>query len=99
MSVHRFRRPGPDGKISDRAFDLLKKARRPVVLAGDGTLRKRACKQLRRFAEANGMGVLSTFMSKGTFDQVAAYCLVTGGLGTRDLHTQAIHDDDVVFTM
>src|SRR3546814_7176704 len=42
MSVHRFRRPGPDGKISDRAFDLLKKARRPVVLAGNGTLRKRA---------------------------------------------------------
>src|SRR3546814_2748266 len=59
MSVHRLRRPGPDGKISARAFDLLQKARRPVVRAGHGTLRKRRSTPLRLFDQATGIGVLS----------------------------------------
>ncbi|MDA3934267.1 MAG: thiamine pyrophosphate-binding protein, partial [Gammaproteobacteria bacterium] len=47
MQVHRFRRPTPDNEIVDQAFELLKKAKRPVILAGNGTIRKRASKQLR----------------------------------------------------
>jgi len=99
LSVHRFRRPGPDSKISDRAFALLKQAKRPVVLAGNGTLRKRASKQLRLFAEATGIGVLSTFMAKGTVDMDADYSLFTVGLGSKDFPTLAIDDADLVITM
>ena len=58
MAVRRFRRPGPDDKIMDRAWALIREARRPIVLAGNGAIRKRASRQLRLFCEATGIGVL-----------------------------------------
>src|SRR5690606_6772554 len=42
MTPRRFRRSVPDDKAVDRAFELLKKAQRPVILAGNGCIRKRA---------------------------------------------------------
>ncbi len=99
MQVHRFRRPGPDDKITDQAFELLRNAKRPVILAGNGTIRKRASKQLRLFCEATGIGVLSTFMGKGCVDMDADYCLFTIGLGNKDFPTLAIDDADLVITM
>lgn len=99
MQVHRFRRPGPDDKIVDQAFELLRTAKRPVIVAGNGTIRKRASKQLRQFCEATGIGVLSTFMGKGCVDMDADYCLFTIGLGSKDFPTLAIDDADLVITM
>jgi len=99
MQVHRFRRPGPDDKIVNQAFELLRQARRPVIVAGNGTIRKRASKQLRQFCEASGIGVLSTVMGKGCVDMDADYCLFTIGLGSKDFPTLAIDDADLVITM
>lgn len=99
MQPHRFRRAGIDDKIADRAFDLLTAARRPVILAGNGAIRRRASKQLRRFCEASGIGVLSTFMAKGAVDMDAGYCLYTVGLGSKDLPTLAIDESDLVITL
>ena len=95
----RFRRPGPDDKITDRAFDMLSEAKNPVIIAGNGTVRKRASKQLRLLCEATGIGVLSTFMAKGAVDKDAPYCLYTVGLGAKDLPTLAIDAADLVITL
>ena len=95
----RFRRPGPDDKITDRAFDMLSQAKNPVIIAGNGTVRKRASKQLRLLCEATGIGVLSTFMAKGAVDKDAPYCLYTIGLGGKDLPTLAIDAADLVITL
>ena len=95
----RFRRPVPDDKIVDRAFDLLRTARRPVILAGNGCIRKRASKQLRLFCEQTGIGVLSTFMAKGAVDRSADYCLFTIGLGAKDLPTLVIDEADLVISL
>jgi len=99
MTVRRFRRPGPDDKIMDRAWSLIRGAQRPIVLAGNGAIRKRASKQLRLFCEATGMGVLSTFMAKGCVDRDAGYCLFTVGLQQKDWPVLAIEDADVVITL
>lgn len=99
MSVHRYRRPGPDDKITNQAFELLKRAKRPVIIAGNGTIRKRASRQLRDFCEATGIGVLSTFMAKGAVDRDADYCLYTIGLGSKDLPTLVIDEADLVITL
>ena len=99
MPPRRFRRSVPDDKIVDRAFDLLKQARRPVIIAGNGCIRRRASKQLRRFCERTGIGVISTFMAKGAVDMDADYCLYTVGLGTKDRVNQAIDDADLVITL
>jgi len=99
MTPRRYRRPGPDDKIVDRAFALLSEARKPVIIAGNGTIRKRASKQLREFCEQTGIGVLSTFMAKGAVDMDADYCLYTIGLGAKDIPTLAIDEADLVITL
>ena len=95
----RFRRSVPDDKVVDKAFDVIKNAKRPIILAGNGCIRKRASKQLRRFCEQTGIGVISTFMAKGSVDMDADYCLYTIGLGTKDRVSLAIDDADVVLTL
>ena len=99
MAPIRFRRPVADDKIVDRAFDLLKAAKRPVIIAGNGCIRRRASTQLRQFCERTGIGVLSTFMAKGAVDCDAEYCLFTIGLGSKDLPTLVIDQADLVITL
>jgi acetolactate synthase-1/2/3 large subunit len=99
MEPIRFRRPGPDDKIMDRAWELLRAARRPVILAGNGCIRKRASAQLRRFCETTGIGTISTFMAKGAVDMDADYCLYTIGLQAKDLVACAIDAADLVLTL
>ncbi len=95
----RFRRPVPDDKIVDQAFEILKKAKRPIILAGNGCIRKRASKQLRDFCEKTGIGVISTFMAKGCVDMNADYCLYTIGLQAKDVVACAMDAADVVLTL
>ena len=99
MTPRRFRRSVPDDKIVDRAFDMLAAAKRPVIIAGNGCIRRRASKQLRILCEKTGIGVISTFMAKGAVDMDADYCLYTVGLGTKDRVNQAIDDADLVITL
>ena len=99
ITPNRFRRPVPDDKIVDRAFKLLSDAKRPVILAGNGCIRKRASKQLRQFCESTGVGVINTFMAKGCVDMDAPYCLYTVGLQARDVVSCALDEADLVLTL
>lgn len=95
----RFRRAVPADKIVDQAFAAIAEARRPVIIAGNGCIRKRASKQLRKLCEQTGIGVISTFMAKGSVDMDADYCLYTVGLGSKDRVSQVIDDADLVITL
>jgi acetolactate synthase-1/2/3 large subunit len=99
MTPRRFRRSVPDEKIVNRAFEMLERSKRPVILAGNGCIRKRASKQLRMLCDKTGIGVISTFMAKGCVDVDADYCLYTIGLGSRDYVSLAIDDADLVITL
>ncbi len=95
----RFRRPVADDKILNKAFDRIMQAQRPIIIAGNGCIRKRASKQLRQFCEKTGIGVVSTFMAKGSVDMDANYCLYTIGLQSRDIITCAVDSADLVITL
>lgn len=99
LAVHKFRRPVPDDKAINRIFERIKAARRPIIIAGNGCIRRRASKQLRLFCEATGIGVLSTFMAKGCVDMDAPYCLYTIGLGAKDIPACAIDAADLVICL
>ncbi len=99
LKPRRFRRPVPDEKIINQAFAMLKDAKRPVIIAGNGCIRRRASKQLRILCEKTGIGVISTFMAKGCVDMDADYCLYTVGLGSKDHISLAIDDADLVITL
>ena len=94
-----YRRPVPGDKIVDRAFERIKNAQRPIILAGNGCIRKRASKQLKQFCEKTHIGVVSTFMAKGCVDLDKDYCLFTIGLGARDVVSQAVEQADLVITL
>ncbi len=95
----RYRRAVPDDKICNAAFELLLNAERPVILAGNGCIRRRASKQLRKLCEKTGVGVISTFMAKGAVDVDADYCLYTVGLGSKDRMNLVIDQADLVITL
>mgnify|MGYP000126318609 CR=1 FL=1 len=99
LTPTRTRRPVPDDKTMDRVWDALRAAKRPLIIAGNGTIRKRASKQLRKFCDATGIGVLMTFMAKGAVDMDADHCLYTIGMGQRDFPMLAIEDADLVVTL
>ncbi len=99
MPVRRFRRPAPEPLALDMAADLIADARRPIILAGNGTIRKRASRALRQFCDKTGIGVATTFMAKGCVDKDADYCLFTIGLQARDHVACAIEAADLVITV
>ncbi len=99
LRPQRFRRPVTDDKIVNQAFNILKHAKRPIILAGNGCIRRRASKQLRLFCEKTGVGVINTFMAKGCVDMDADYCLYTIGLQSRDVIACALEAADVVLAL
>ena len=99
MEPRRYRRSVPEQSLVDRAYDLLERAERPVILAGNGCIRKRASERLRALCERTGIGVVSTFMAKGCVDMDAEYCLYTIGLGSKSLATMPIEDADLIISL
>jgi len=99
MHPQRFRRPVADDKAVDRAFNKIRNAKRPIIIAGNGCIRKRASKQLRILCEKTGIGVISTFMAKGCVDMDADYCMYTIGLQAKDVVACALDASDLVITL
>ncbi len=99
IPFHKLRRPAPDEKIIDQAMELLARARRPVILAGNGAIRKRAAHQLQLFARNTGIPVVNTFMGKGAIPRADPHCLFTVGLQAQDYAVQLLNQADVVITV
>ena len=99
VPVHYVRRPVPDDYIVDKALDLLRNAKRPIILAGNGALRTQAAKQLRSFVEKTKIGVVSTFMGKGAVSRHSDQCLFTIGLQSKDLTWEALDESDLIITL
>ena len=95
----RFRRPVADDKILNQAIEQILKAKRPIIIAGNGCIRKRASKQLRLLCEKTGIGVISTFMAKGCVDMDEDYCLYTIGLQAKDVIACAVDHADLIITL
>ena len=58
-------RPLPEPSALRRAVEVLRNARRPLVIAGGGVIYSEACPALRAFAEATGIAVSDTQAGKG----------------------------------
>ena len=79
-----------------RAVDLLREAKRPVMVAGGGVLMCHAEKALRAFAEKLNIPVVSTMMGIGVMP--SRHRLYYGMLGTHGMKpaNRAIHQADVL---
>lgn len=95
----RTRRPAADHKAVAQAADIIAAAKNPIVLAGNGAVRTRAAKQLRRFARKTGIAVVNSFMGKGAVPMSDPHCLFTVGLQSRDYINIAFDRSDVVIAV
>jgi acetolactate synthase-1/2/3 large subunit len=96
---YKLRRPAPDYKAIDKAIEIIKSAKSPVILAGNGCIRKRASKQLKRFIEKTDIMVATTFMGKGSIDDRDPHSLLTAGLSARDHVSEVFEKADVIITI
>jgi acetolactate synthase-1/2/3 large subunit len=95
----KLRRPAPDYKAVDQAVGLLKGAERPLVLAGNGAIRKRASRHLREFVGVTRLPVMATFMGKGAVSDRDDASLFAIGLQSRDYIMQAVEQSDLIMTV
>jgi acetolactate synthase-1/2/3 large subunit len=89
--------PGPDRADLKPALDMLRRARRPVVLVGLGVFWCKASVELVKFAERLGAPVLTTTKCKGAIPEdhpLHAGCII-GGLIERNLVSAA----DLIITV
>ena len=94
-----MRRSSPSAQAVAEAAAVIRKAKFPVILTGNGTLRNHASENLRSFARQNGIPVLNTFMGKGAFPPSDPLCLFTIGLGQRDWPAVAVEEADCVIAV
>ncbi|MFQ3347104.1 MAG: acetolactate synthase-1/2/3 large subunit, partial [Candidatus Azotimanducaceae bacterium] len=92
----RFRRSQAHKETIVDAAEKICLASRPVILAGNGCVRKRSAGILRELAALTGIGVLNTFMAKGALPSNSEQSLYTIGLGSKDIGTYAIDAADLV---
>ncbi len=99
MEPRRPRRPASDYKAIRKSVELIRAARRPLILAGNGAIRKLASKHLTEFAERHQVPVASTFMGKGALTDRSRLSLGTIGLGFRDYIAEAFDEADLIITV
>lgn len=95
----RYRRPHANPEMIAAACARITAAKRPVIIAGNGCVRKRTVVELRELVQKTGIGVLNTFMAKGALLSDDPCSLFTVGLGTKDIGTCAIDAADLVITL
>jgi acetolactate synthase-1/2/3 large subunit len=76
--------PEPTSEAIDHAARLLAASNRPIILAGNGVLRRHASEELRALAKGLHVPVAVTFMGKGAIDDRSHLSLMAVGLQARD---------------
>jgi acetolactate synthase I/II/III large subunit len=99
VSKARVRRPEPSLDELRDAVEIIRGARWPIVLAGNGVARVGCAPALRRFVEVTGIPVAETFMGKGAIPVDDPKALGSVGLQSGDYDMAGFAEADVVITV
>jgi acetolactate synthase-1/2/3 large subunit len=99
IAPKKVRRPAPEYKAIQQALALLKAAKRPLIIAGNGAIRKLASKHLRAFVAKTHIPVVATFMGKGAISDNDEHSLFSVGLKMKDYVMCAIEHADLIITV
>lgn len=91
--------PRPADHALRTAAELIAESERPMVLAGNGVVRRRAAGELRHFTKATGIPAANTFMSKGVMGYQNPLARLTVGLQNRDYELCGLADADLVIAI
>ena len=88
--------PEPTDEAIDHAARLIAGSNRPIILAGNGVLRRGAAPELRALARGLHVPVAATFMGKGAIDDRSHLSLMAVGLQARDHVLSGFDRSDLV---
>jgi acetolactate synthase I/II/III large subunit len=88
--------PEPTDEAISHAAGLIAASERPIVLAGNGILRRGAAPELRALARGLHVPVAATFMGKGAIDDRSHLSLMAVGLQARDHVLSGFDRSDLV---
>jgi acetolactate synthase-1/2/3 large subunit len=91
--------PEPTDQAIEHAARLLAASTRPLILAGNGVLRRDASHELRAFAKGLHVPVAVTFMGKGAIDDRSHLSLMAVGLQARDHVLSGFDRSDLVLAV
>ena len=93
------RRPRPDLVELKRAADALKKAKKPLIIAGGGVLYSGASNQLAKFAEAAGIPVCETQGGKSSLPHANPLNMAAVGVTGTSAANRLAEEADVVLAV
>ncbi|MEX0685459.1 MAG: acetolactate synthase large subunit [Balneolales bacterium] len=99
IKPRRVRRAASDYKALRKTLDLLRTAQKPLILAGNGAIRKLASRHLTEFATRHNIPVVSTFMGKGAISDRLDQSLYSIGLGFKDYVLKAVEQADLILAI
>lgn len=83
----------------EKAAIAISRAKNPLILSGNGSIRNHASKALCEFAERLKIPVVSTFMGKGVIPFTSSYSLWTTGFSNHDYLNRVLEKTDLVIAV
>lgn len=94
-----YKIPYAGKKVINHASEMIKKAKKPLLLIGAGANRKRASKALTKFVDTLQIPFFNTQMGKGIIDERHPLYLGTAALSDDDFLHEAIHKADLIINV
>lgn len=96
LKVVEVPRAAPDPDAVRQAAELIRHSSHPLILSGNGVVRKLASFELRRLAAGRQIPVVHTFMGRGAISDLSENSLFSIGLPFRDIVMDAVDQADLV---
>jgi acetolactate synthase-1/2/3 large subunit len=98
LDTKKIQYPQPDMENIEKAAKMIKEAKFPIIISGNGVLRRNAGNQLRALAMKLNIPVVHTFMGMGVVESNSHLSLFTVGLQSNDWIMCGLDKADVVIT-
>ncbi len=82
-----------------KARDLIKEAKKPMILAGAGVIISNACCELKKLAETINAPVMTSLLGKGAFDETNDLALGMLGMHGRKVSNDYINESDLLIAI
>ncbi|MDQ3839226.1 MAG: acetolactate synthase large subunit [Thermoproteota archaeon] len=92
-------RARPNHDLILKAAKMISQSKMPIVLVGNGCVRKNASSSLRKFVERTGIFSINTFMAKGVISDRSHRHLQTIGIKEADYALAALQNSDLVIAI
>ena len=92
-------RPLPDATLMQRAADLIRSAKKPMIIAGGGVIYSEATAELEAFVAATGIPVAETQAGKGSLHYKNKLALGAVGVTGNKAAAEIAQDADLIITI